>query len=290
MRLALDMETRDPDDVLTLCLVAAHPAVRLAAVTVNPGTPAQIGVIRTVLDRLGSDVPVGARIVRQDGDAVSPFHRAWLGDTPEAKPDSVAHVLLADAMATDPGTVLLTTAPLHNLRLLLNKHPGLSVTRWVAQGGFAGDNLVSRSDRLPKFAEMTTCESFNFGHDVKGALAALSSEQIHERRLVSKNVTHGVVWDRSLQERVAPLADGNVGLAIAYEAMGVYLRERPEGKMLHDPMAAAAAIDPAAFRWAEVEMFREQGRWGARAQVGTRTFITVSADVRRAMSVLSVME
>lgn len=41
-----DMETRDPDDILTLCLIATHPRARLTAVTVNPGTPAQIGVVR----------------------------------------------------------------------------------------------------------------------------------------------------------------------------------------------------------------------------------------------------
>jgi inosine-uridine nucleoside N-ribohydrolase len=280
------METRDPDDILTLCLLATHPATRLVAVTANPGTPAQIGVIRTVLDRLGIDVPVGARIVDKAGDVVSPFHRMWLGDTPAAKAENVAHELLAQVLTDNPDTILLTAAPVHNLRLLLNNHPGLLLNRWVAQGGFAGDNLVPPGDRLPKFAGLTTCESFNFGHDVKGACAALSSDRIQERRLVSKNVTHGVVWDQALQDRLAPRTSENAGLAMAWEAMAVYFRDRPEGKMLHDPMAAAAAIEPEAFRWAEVEVYRDQGRWGARAQGGTRTFITVSADARRALSVL----
>jgi hypothetical protein len=81
VHLVLDMETRDPDDVLTLAPVATHPAVRLTAVTVNPGTPAQLGVVRTVLDRLGVAVPVGARVVGRDGDAVSRLHRTWLGAT-----------------------------------------------------------------------------------------------------------------------------------------------------------------------------------------------------------------
>ena len=46
------METRDPDDVLTLCLLATHPGIRLIAVTVNPGTAQQLGVVREVLGRL----------------------------------------------------------------------------------------------------------------------------------------------------------------------------------------------------------------------------------------------
>jgi pyrimidine-specific ribonucleoside hydrolase len=82
VRVAFDMETRDPDDVLTLCLLAGHRGVRLEAVTVNPGRPAQIGVVREVLARLGADVPVGARVAGSERDEVSPFHRDWLGDVP----------------------------------------------------------------------------------------------------------------------------------------------------------------------------------------------------------------
>lgn len=286
MRLAFDMETRDPDDVLTLCLVATHPAVRLVAVTVNPGTPAQIGVVRAVLARLAIDVPVGARRLEGGGGAVSSFHYSWLGVTAKARPDFVAHELLAQVLTEQPDTVLLTGAPLHNLHLLLSNHPTVTLTRWVAQGGFAGDNLVTPHDRLPKFAGMTTCATYNFGNDAKGALAALSSDHIRERRLVSKNVTHGVVWGQDLQRRVADRADENPGRALAREAMTVYLRKRPAGKKLHDPMAAAAAIDPGAFQWAEVDVFREQGRWGARERAGTQTFITVAANSRRALSVL----
>lgn len=288
MRVVFDMETRDPDDVLTLCLVATHPAVRLAAVTVNPGTPAQLGVVRTVLDRLGVQVPVGARVAAGHGgpDAVSPFHHHWLGDTLPAQPDGVAHEMLARVLTDDPDTVLLTGAPLHNLRLLLNNHGDVTVRRWVAQGGFAGDNIVAAGDLLDKFAGSVTQASYNFGHDAKAALLALSSERIGERRLVSKNVTHGVVWDHHLHRRIAARPDLTVGVRLAVEAMAVYLEQRPEGKLLHDPLAAAAVVDPAAFRWVEVEVFREQGLWGARPLAGTHTFITVGVDGERALAAL----
>lgn len=52
INIAFDMETQDPDDVLTLCLLATHPAVRLRAVTVNPGSKHQIGVVKHVLNRI----------------------------------------------------------------------------------------------------------------------------------------------------------------------------------------------------------------------------------------------
>jgi inosine-uridine nucleoside N-ribohydrolase len=284
VRVVFDMETRDPDDVLALCLLAGHPRVRLAAVTVNPGTPAQLGVVRHVLGRLDNDAPVGARVAGSDRDVVSPFHTEWLGALPPAEPDAVAHELLAGVL--DDDTTLITGAPLHNLRLLLTRHPGAEVRRWVAQGGFAGDNVVPPGLRLPKFAGATTQESYNFGHDAKAALLALGSPRVHERLLVAKNVTHGVAWDPALQARLKARDDLTAGARLAVQAMDVYLRGRPEGKLLHDPLAAAAALDPEAFRWVAVDVFREHGRWGARPSTSPRTRVSVAVDAERALATL----
>ena len=285
VRTVFDMETKDPDDMLTLCLLATHPAVDLAAVTVTPGTPQQVAVVREVLRRLERSVPVGARDATSKADAVSAFHPAWLGPLPDASADGVAHELLASALA-EAGTVLLTGAPLHNLRLLLREHPALAIGRWVAQGGFAGDNLVAPELRLAKFAGRTTCESFNFGGDKKGTLAALASPQIAQRDLVSKNVTHGFGWGPELQARLVATPDLHAGAALACEAMAVYLVEHPEGKLLHDPLAACAVLDRDAFSWEEVEVVYERGQWGARAASGTGTFITVAVDRARAEAAL----
>ena len=55
-----DMETGDPDDFLTLLLLAGHPKVDLRAVTVTPGGADQIATVRWALKALGlEDVPVG---------------------------------------------------------------------------------------------------------------------------------------------------------------------------------------------------------------------------------------
>lgn len=284
--IAFDMETRDPDDALTLCLLATHPAVDLLAVTATPGTPAQIGVIREILQRLEADLPVGSREPASNADAVSPFHYAWLGTPPPAASDGTAHELLAEVLQTHPDCTLLTGAPLQTLRQLLDHHPALRLPRWVAQGGFAGDNVVPTRHRLDKFAGLDRCESYNFGHDKIAARAALASTRILERRLVSKNVTHGFAWDQSLDRQLADLDDASAGLRLVRAAMALYLHDHPRGKLLHDPLAAVAAIDPRAFEWHEVEVTYAQGRWGAEPAPGSGTFITIAVDRRHALATL----
>lgn len=282
LNLLFDMETSDPDDALTLCLLATHPDVALRAVTVTPGSRAQVGLVRRLLSRAGRrDVPVGARNPGAEKDSVSAFHWKWLGTVVPAEPDALAHEVLAGTLEKHPDAVLLTGAPLQNLRLLLNEHPEARLSRWVAQGGFAGDNVVPPEHRLAKFAGRRTCPTFNFNGDPKGALLALSTERIGTRDLVSKNVTHGVAWDAAFHERMRPHRDATAGLGLVFEAMERYLREKPEGKLLHDPIAACAAIDRDIITWARVDMVREHGEWGAELAPGSRTSISVAVDRER---------
>lgn len=282
-----DMETSDPDDVLTLALLADHPAIELVALTVNPGTDAQIGVVMEVLRRVGvGPVPLGARTPGAAREAVSPFHFAWLGHVPPLRAEAVAAEVIAEAFRRFPGAVLLTGAPLHNLRLSLRAHPEMRIARWVAQGGFAGDDLVAPEHRLPKFAGRTLCESHNLGGDDKGALLALSSPQIALRQFVTKDVTHALAWDSAFHALMAPHRTARAGIAVAHDAMSRYLEERPEGKLLHDPLAAAAIVAPDLFTWREVEVIHARGQWGARAASGTGTFVTTSVDRARVAGVL----
>lgn len=286
VRIVFDMETRDPDDALTLCLLASHPRVDLRAVTLTPGTKLQIGLVKEILRRLGIRLPIGARQPDSPADAVSSFHFDWLGHVAAAEPDDLAHALLAATLRDNPDGTLLTGAPLQNLRLLLRHHPESRLQRWVAQGGFAGDNLVAEPDRLARFAGRTRCESYNFGHDAKGALAALNSRQIAERRLVGKNVTHGVAWDAALQQTLASQTSASPGLALAHAAMAIYLARQPMGKLLHDPLAAVAAIDPAAFTWREATVTQRNGQWESQPASGTQTFVAVAIDRQRALATL----
>jgi pyrimidine-specific ribonucleoside hydrolase len=285
--LAFDMETRDPDDALALCVIATHPAVTLEAVTVNPGTREQIGVVRRILERLGAlRVPLGARNPDATSNAVSGFHYVWLGDCRPAIPDAVAAELLGSVLRREPDTVILSGAPLHNIRDLLRHDPDVRVERWVAQGGFAGDNLVPSQRRIPKFAGRMTSESHNFGANKNATLTVLADPRVRLRQIVSKNVTHGLVWDESLQRMIGALDGLTPGLRVAHEAMSVFLRDWPSGKLLHDPLAACAAIDETLITWVEVSVIYDAGRWGAESASGTGTFISTDVDRSRFLRTL----
>ena len=276
---AFDMETSDPDDALTLCLLAAHPSVKLTAVTVNPGTRAQLGVVRRLLAELGrGDVPVGARDPDAAGDRVSEFHHAWLGPVAPAEPDGPAHAVLARAVREQPSTVVLCGAPLHNVRALTREHPTIAVARLVVQGGFAGDNLVAAERRLAKFDGRTMSETHNLGANKKAAQAVLGDAAFARKELVSKNVTHGVLWDTAFHRAVSALPSPTRGVELMRDAMARYLDRDPGGKALHDPLAACAVIDPSIIEWAEIEVLYQGGRWGAELAPGSGTFISVGVD------------
>jgi inosine-uridine nucleoside N-ribohydrolase len=280
MQVAFDMETGDPDDALTLCVLATHPAVTLEGVTVNPGTPGQLAVVRHLLGRLeAGSVPIGARDPASLAQrAVSEFHRAWLGPLPPAQPDAPAHEILASVLRRAPATVLLSGGPLQNLRDLLRHHEDARVERWVVQGGFAGDNLVPADRRLPRFAGHTKMESHNFGANAKATLAVLADHRVRRRDVVSKNVTHAVAWDPQMHAEIGALPTLTPGLRLAHEAMTQYLVTVPSGKLLHDPVAACAMIDPSIITWLEVEITYAGGKWGAEPAPGSDTFISIDLD------------
>ena len=79
IKLHIDIETGDPDDLFTLSMLTTHPKVDLQSVTVFPGGRDQVGLVKAVLKNLErSDIPVGAD-VRADGkDRVSNYYKNGL--------------------------------------------------------------------------------------------------------------------------------------------------------------------------------------------------------------------
>lgn len=354
-----DMESHDPDDFITLLLLLGHPAVRLKAVTVTPGSTHQIGLVREALSWFGATIPVGAHNLDHPSECVSSWHRRAYGAIAPSRDAEHGPTLLH--RVCDANTTLITGGPLKNLGGAL-KIPGFTLGRLVAQGGFAGDGVVPPEKQLAKFRGRTTCPTFNLNGDPKSALAALASDAIGERRFVSKNVCHGVVYNYAWHERLTQIKDRSRSLERIWHGMDVYLYRRfgseagrlvneaipfeevllvgadgarigptplreaieaaralkldlvmvsPEGrhdarpvcairsarsveapgdddgKKFHDPLAACCAIDPSIATWAEVNLYRERGEWGARLAPNTRTWIITDYDPARFFDVLT---
>jgi pyrimidine-specific ribonucleoside hydrolase len=287
--LVWDMETQDPDDFLTLLLLLGHPAVRLKAVTVTPGSPQQVGLVRRALAWFDRDLPVGAYDLDHPKPCISPWHYAAYGLAPPSRDaEPGPEVLLRRC---DETTTLLTGAPLKNLgaalRLAEQEGRTFRLGRWVAQGGFAGAGVVPPERQLEQFRGKATCPTYNLNGDPKAALAALAAPGIAVRRLVSKNVCHGVRYDRQMHSRFEALKGRSRSLGLIWQGMDVYLSKEPEGKKFHDPLAACCAIDEAVGTWAEVELYREKGEWGARPSPGSGTWIITGYDPERFVSTLT---
>jgi inosine-uridine nucleoside N-ribohydrolase len=232
-----DMETGDPDDFITLLLLLGHPRVNLVGVTISPGTPDQVGVVRSALAWFGRDIPVGAFNLDhrpKSGDSpgegrhgrrgvcVSSWHYKAFGEMPPSR-DAVPGPELLHALC-GPATTLVTGGPLKNLGGALQL-PGFRLGRLVAQGGFAGEGVVPPDRQLEKFRGMTTCPTYNLNGDPRSALAAVASPAIDRKLFVSKNVCHGVIYDAALHAEVGALRHRSRSLDLLWRGMEVYLHD-----------------------------------------------------------------
>jgi|GEM_PF-2894988 len=273
--LIYDMATGDPDDVFALCFLISHPVINLIAVTVSPGTSEQVGLISQILNQSEySTIPIGCQKPDYFANCVAPFYYQWLGNFESRPADDLGYRIINYMIERIPDLRILTGAHLKNF---VNLDPTLHFSRWIAQGGFAGSNVVPEEWQLPQFRNKETCASSNFC-DFRQARKLLENKNIKEKYIVSKNVTHDIVYDLQFQERIRPFKDTCVGLNLIYSGMDLYLKKKPLGKKFHDPLAAAVVVNPDICQFEEVELFRRNKEWGAEKQKGTNTFITINVN------------
>ncbi len=246
--LILDVDT-GIDDALALAFAVRSPAADLIAVTTSAGN---VSVERTtantlaVLDWLGADaVPVhrGASrpLVRPHKDAVyfhdvnglggaelPPSHREVGADRGPA-----AIVRLASSR---PGELtLVCVGPLTNLAIALNVEPGLpNLLRSVVVMGGA----YEVPGNVTPFAE------FNVHADPEAAAQVFA---VPFPRLVALglDVTHQAALGRSGWEAAAQGGDQDSTVGLVREVCRSHFEQRRrDAFFLHDPLAAAVALDP----------------------------------------------
>lgn len=287
INVAFNMETADPDDVITLCFLSDYPGVNLIGVVVTPGSDDQIALVKHVLKLLNKDILIGARLPHHPKKCVSAFHYKWFGSNIEpADPYSVGGFTLATLYEQYPDMKILSGAPLGNVYRFLqqyNAEPELFI-----QGGFAGDNVVPKEYRLEKFVGKLTCPTFNLGGDKEAALYITSDLQLQNQKqyFVSKNVCHGVVYDKIMHEKFAKIKDNRPGLNMIYKGMSIYLKDKPNGKLFHDPLAACALIDKSVCEWAKVKLYYNKGEWGSELKENSNTHISIKVNADKFEQIL----
>lgn len=282
------METADPDDAMTLAWLATHPRVNLRGVTITPGGNDQVRLVRTILRRLGRswDVHVGAANIDDGKQRISGFHRRWIPDWDRpAEPDGTPVEVLRRTLKFWPDAVLLTGAPLRNAIDFFDEG-GDFFRSWTCQGGFAGSNVVDDADQLPKFRGKEVCATWNLGGSPR-AEVLFGSERVPHVKFVSKNVCHGLRFGPAALEWSLKQSPRHAGLALLLQGMQVYMDRKPEGKALHDVVAAVAMVHPEVATWSRGYPFKEKGQWGWEPMTdpedGPAREITVKVDANRFM-------
>jgi pyrimidine-specific ribonucleoside hydrolase len=288
LQIVFDMETGDSDDFITLIFLLGHPKVNLKAVTVVPGTPDQIGFLRYVLGRFNrSDLPLGAFNMNAK-PALSKFHLkiyedAIINESRDALDGS--DVLLTHC---DEQTILICGGPLTNVAKAIQSGQ-FKLGRLVAQGGFAGDNIVPEEKRLSKFNGRITCPTFNLGADIKSAKIVLDYNGIKEKYFVSKNVCHGVLYTINTHKQLEKFKDKSQSLQEIYHVMSVYLKKPGKNaKAFHDPLAACCAIDLSIGEWKDVKLYMDEKtkEWGSIISDNPNVRIIIDYDQNKFLSTL----
>jgi len=174
--------------------------------------------------------------------------------------------------------VVITGGPPFNLGKLMEIHQDVILQKWIGQGGFACDSIVPKEYRLSKFDGQEICMAANFSSAVM-VTKLLTSERIQKKVLVSKNVCHGISYNKKVHQRVDAVKNKTKGLQLIFEGMNHYLIKNPAGKKFHDPLAAVVALRPEVCQFKEVEMYyTKKKEWGCIAKEGTNTFISIYGD------------
>jgi inosine-uridine nucleoside N-ribohydrolase len=293
MKVIWEMETGDPDDYLTLLFLIGHPKVDLIGVNVNPGSWDQVSVVKQAFKKFGvQNVPVGAHLDEDDTTSrVSGWHYKTVDlDRTRVAPDMNGAELLDSLYAED--VTLITGSPLKNVGKFLREFAPRKLGRIIVQGGFAGEGVVPSALQLEKFSGKTHVPTYNLNGDPKSALLVVDSPYFSEKKFVSKNVCHGVYFDdeikRSMYSKLHKINKGHGRENLLLRRyLNTFVYNCRDGKKLHDPLAAACAIDTSVGTWAKVDLYRRKGQWGAILNPESKLEIIIDYDRPRFIEVLN---
>lgn len=246
MNVLFDMETGDPDDLITLLMLLANPDVQLRGVTCWQGSPIQIGLINHVLKLANIDIPVGG-LNEPEPKELSAYYTDVVGSWSNAlamkNPTEVFKQVLKDY----PDTKFLTGAPLTNLGEFVNSNPEV-ITSMTTQGGYLGA-LVS--EPLDKFKGKKSIRTYNLTNDTDAFTKVNYSEKIEKLTFVTKDLCHGFMYTPEIHKEVVfgdtPVQQLLKSCLERYALTG-------KSKAMHDPLAMLYMLYPEIGQTKPIEM------------------------------------
>lgn len=245
MDVIFDMETGDPDDLITLIMLLRNPQVCLRAITCYQGSPLQIGLIKHVLDLAGKNIPVGGWNPEEPKE-ISPYYQAVVGNWKSEKAQ-LTPVEAFQKFCTKDNHVL-TGASLTNLKAVLENLPELEISSMTTQGGYLGELA---KEILPKFKSRKEIRTYNLTSDVNAFTAVNYSTQIHELTYVTKDLCHGFMYDSQIHSKIQ---FGQSPLDQLLKKCFEHYIFAGKSKAMHDPLAMLYMLYPEIGETTPIEM------------------------------------
>lgn len=231
-----DMETGDPDDLITLLMLLNNPDINLKAVTCYEGSPVQIGLIEHVINLSGKNIPVAGW--NSENKELNNYYAQVVGTWKPSNSKITPVELLTKELTED--TYLLTGAPLTNIAAFLKENPHRIIERMTTQGGYLGD-LVPEEKRLEKFKNRKSIRTYNLTNDTDAFNTINYSSQIVDLTYVTKDLCHGFLYLPEIHENI-DFKNDDVSQLLK-KALGFYASKKV-AKAMHDPLAMLFMLYP----------------------------------------------
>lgn len=264
MKLVIETDIgHDPDDVFALCYLVSA-GVDIKAITVVPGDLDQIAIARFICEEVGLDVPIGSKNVNADKMSSGSVHHQILkryGRSLQSTSDGDGREVILNVFAEHPDAELCIIGPPTNVgRAMLDK-PDLKIKRAMFQGGFVPYSLYRPKEILEKFEGKPWVPSFNPNGDRKGTMRFIEAN-IEDRRFVSKNLCHTILFDGKINNSVEPKDRASE----LFKEIGNLYFQHHGNKKFHDPFAAVAMLHPEIVTWIKGMMVKMESGWSAIAE------------------------
>jgi len=255
----------DPDDFFALCYLHAA-GVNIRAILISIGHDYQTAIVKFFCQEVGLDIPIGTFRNTEFNSGGKNFHKLLLksyGYPVTAISDGPGGDILKDVLEKYPDSELFICGAPKNIGNYLIKNPDVEINRLMMQGGFLSYDLYQPTVQLKKFIGKKEVPTYNLNGARAESSFLINKAKIKERRFVSKNLCHTIIYDRERHEWIKEIPVTTKSQELFINGMDLYLNKHTD-KKFHDPTAAVCCLHPEIATWFSGKLYNEKGHWGTR--------------------------